>query len=74
MAWHKKLAEPMAFCFSLTLELHLDWVPRNMERKNQLTVKAVKESWAMETTYKLKLRGSRESKRGWKSGDSKCSV
>lgn len=52
----------------------MDWVPRNMERKNQLTVKAVKESWAMETTYKLKLRGSRESKRGWKSGDSKCSV
>lgn len=41
----------------------MDWVPRNMERKKQLTIKAVKESWAMETTYKLKLSGSRESKR-----------
>lgn len=41
----------------------MDWVPRNMERKKRLTVKAVKESWAMETMYNLKLGGSRESKR-----------
>lgn len=55
VAWHKKMGRAIAFCFSLTLELHLDLVPRNMERRKQLTVEAVKESWAMVATYKLKL-------------------
>lgn len=66
----KRWAKPIGFCFALTLELHLDLVPRTMERMKQLTVEPVREARSWWPCTNWSYEGVESQKvRGWKSGD-----